>query len=178
MRFQAITPFLVIFASLTCAAQEASDTDRPDPDAAYVVVVPRVTGKAGSPKRVDLSLTCVDETRARQTLYLPNSTNQEPTLLRVKPGACFLSRIRIGPVIADFQAPTTAFAAYPKQVNYAGDWQLEIAPEVVSSGAGYSDRTAMGGHVVDSEETVSEIRRKLPMLTSAVRIEYTGPKDK
>ena len=176
---RAAAPLAMSLLLAACAAAELVDSDQIDKNAAYVALTPRITIGDKKPGYADLSLICVDTNKSSHTFYLPSTRNDQTVIVKTPPGACYLAGVKIPPSLStSFKPVTTAFEARPDAINYAGDWQIEINPQVtVTIGAGYSDRSGIQGQVRQDQATIAEIQRTFPRLSSKLPVVYTGPKE-
>jgi len=176
---RAAASFSLSLLLAACAASELVDSDQIDTDAAYVALTPRITIGDKKPGYADLSIICVDTNKGSRTFYLPNTRNDQTLIVKTPPGACYLAGVKIPPSLStSFRPVTTAFEARPGAVNYAGDWQIEINPQVnVTIGVGYADRSVVQGQVRQDQGTVADILKAFPRLTSKLPVVYTGPKE-
>ena len=162
-----------------CVTTDFVDSEQVDEQAAYLVITPRILVNGTKPDYVDMSLICVDTAKSSKTLYLPHTRNDQTTIVKSAPGACYLDGLRSGPVSATFKPVTTAFEAHPRQLNYAGDWEVRLQPKVtVYVGAGTADQSAIQGRVAVSDATVADLKKNFPRLSSKMTVAYTGPTDR
>ena len=172
-------PIALSLLLAACAATELVDSDQVEDGTAYVALTPRITIGDKKPSYVDLNLICVDTSKNSHTFYLPSTMNDRTVIVKTRPGACYLAGVKIPPSLsASFRPVTTAFEARAGAINYAGDWQIAInAQVIVTIGAGYSDRSGIQGRVLQDQETITEIRKNFPRLSSKLPLVYTGPKE-
>jgi len=173
-------PFIILTILLSaCVTTDFVDSEQIDEQAAYLAITPRVSVRDGKVGYVDMNVICIDTAKSSKTLYLPHTRNDETTIVKSAPGACYLDSLRAGPINANFKPVTTAFEARTRQLNYAGDWEVRLQPKVtVYVGAGTSDLSSIEGRVAVSDTTIADLRKNFPRLSSKMAVAYTGPKDR
>jgi hypothetical protein len=123
----------IVFAStglLGCATPEDYEDSRPVPlDRAPVLVHPRYTFGRRDVDEVEIGLTRLETGKPPENFAFSRVPNKQVSVLQVPPGVYFLRGLRImnGYYRHTFEPRLTLFIARAAQVNYPGDWVVEVA---------------------------------------------------
>ena len=108
--------------------------DAVDPGVAYVVLVPRLNVLGRDDDEIHGVITgATPDGQAREyALQLPVGV---PTIVRMAPGKYHFSTLVIGPYKWDLSEDESYFEAKAGQLNYPGDWNLQVVRREITMGA-------------------------------------------
>lgn len=171
---------VALLACAGCASVEVDDTSAVEPGAAYVAVRPNYIVGESLYGPIDLTLVCVDMARTKHSVYLQKLRNGAPTVLKLKPGVCYVDNVKV-PMTGwstTHKPFTTLFEVRAGTLNYPGDWDFTI--DLVHSHASGTAGSFRIGHTVHLQEDVvarsdteREVRESHPLLASRLPFQYT-----
>jgi hypothetical protein len=175
----------VVFACGSLLGCATSPTDFHDggavpPDRALVLVHLRYTFGRLEIDDSEIGLTRLASGRPPENLVLSRVPNKEIAVLEVPPGNYFLRGLRVvrGYYRHSFEPRLTLFAARPGQINYPGDWVVEVS--VLSSSV--SGTVARGSSSAEYEIRMATaennrvpamLAAKYPILNSQLPLRIT-----
>ena len=168
-----------------CAAPGAfRDGSTVPSDRALVLVHPRYSFGRLDLNEIEIGLTRLEAGKPAENLVLSLVPNKQVSVLAVEPGFYFLRRLQAlgGYYRHTFEPRITLFVARPGQVNYPGDWIIEVSV-VSSSVSGTVARGAFSAEyqievaTVENGAVASMLASKYPELNAKLPLKVTRATD-
>jgi hypothetical protein len=163
-----------------CATAEVSDSEVPEPTAAYIALYPVV--RLGSATiEFDLTLECIDTSLRHHTIFLPKTAPRQPVIVKAPPGACFASHVAAQSfrfVNARPHPQQTLFEAKAGQLNFPGAWTFTVSAAgsvsaPTSSTLSFVQYVEYGVKVENVARARTAIRSRFPKISEKLSLEYT-----
>jgi hypothetical protein len=117
------TLLALVLPLCACATADVADSGTLDPSAAYVSLLPIASVGAIDMDRIDLTLFCTDVAGTHYEAYLPKLATRRATVVKLRPGTCYVSKVKGMLSAQGGLAPNeTLFAMKPRQLNFPGVW--------------------------------------------------------
>jgi len=162
-----------------CATADVADSDTPEGKAAYVSVLPIASVGEIDADRIDLTLSCTYLVGKQYETYLPKLATRRATIVKLRPGTCFVSKVKgLLSAQAGLAPAQTLFATKPNQLNFPGVWVFRFR---VTQGLSVTTPTQVST-TLDFAVNVTEqnapaaramIGEQFPKFTKLLQLEYT-----
>jgi hypothetical protein len=185
---------LIVLAPLAALASRAlsqpqvpfiQDRDAIPTDRALVVLLPRCEIGRVRPAQVQIGLSQVMPNKTLKELEMIQVPNGQLSMIEVEPGFYFLRQVvmyaRVG--LADrfeftYDGRLTVFEARAGQINYPGDWVVDVAlvshDSMGSVSAGrVTEEFKMQLRVEEKQSVLTELRQKYPTLSATLPARLT-----